>query len=78
MFLFNVVILTVLLLVYLSAAQKTTHYSERGKKHHASFDREVLLKDDEILNDVEQITPEEQKEKLKLLVKKKIDANRDG
>jgi len=45
----------------------------------ATLDKEVLLEDEDYdEEDVLNLSPKEQKERLQILVEKKIDANKDG
>ena len=60
-------------------ATKTSQFSiKSGSDKHARFDREVLLTDENTEEDVLNLPPEIQKERLKKLVKKGIDTNHDG
>lgn len=53
--------------------------SSTKRKDQIQLDKEVLLDDDDYDDDdVLNLTPEEQKDRLKSLVEKKIDTNHDG
>lgn len=51
-------------------------FSLQDGEHNADFDNDVLFGDYD--DEIEKLSPEEKKEKLRNLVEKKIDANRDG
>lgn len=71
-----IVVLLVLNLLF-GAGRSVTN---RKGKDQATIDKEVLLEDEDYDDDddVLNLTPEEQKERLQKLVERKIDANKDG
>ena len=64
------------LIVPFCAGRSVTH---KENKDQSQIDKEILLEDDDYdEDDVMNLTTEEQKERLKKLVEKRIDVNHDG